>query len=246
MSKRKRTGDAANEDQNVINEGVEHTLCQILSHMNNQLRKIDQRHLADIEQMRDDFQALRESCANRHDESNRHSMSAAPSSSIEPPSPRRLTRRRLTRRECRTSLSEPPVPLACSWHGNGNANRDQIMNVRLADFEHITDPNSAAFHNWNSHIDAVVFSDKLDWSMRIMEGMRKAMLREYGDIHVCRSGSRNNRSFMFKCKTCQEAVCVQYGKSCTSADIQTQILQVFDFLRLERPQGVPIAWTAVT
>ena len=161
----------------------------------------------------------------------------SPSSSIEPPSPRRHTRRRHTRRGCPTSLSEPPAPLACSWHGNGNANRDQIMNV----FEHITDPNSAAFHNWNSHIDAVLFSDKLDWSMHIMEGMKKAMNREYGDIHVCRSGSRNNRSFMFKCKTCQEAVCVQYGKSCTSADIQTQILQVFDFLRLERPQGVPIA-----
>ena len=109
--------------------------------------------------------------------------------------------------------------------------------MNLACFEHITDPNSSAFHNWNSHIDSVVFSDKLDWSMRIMEGMRKAMLREYGDIHVCRSGSRNNRSFMFKCKTCQEAACVQYRPSCTSADVQTKILQLFDFLRLERPNG---------
>ena len=90
---------------------------------------------------------------------------------------------------------------------------------------------------WTAHIDSCVFWDKLNWSNDIRNVIKPHMHRGVAEILVNKSGSRNNRMFVFRCRLCNESAAVQYAPWMKQAYVHTRILQVFDFLKLERPTG---------
>ena len=139
----------------------------------------------------------------------------------------------LKRKERPRSGSLPPTGV-CDWHGAGNLD-ETARNLQLGYAQIIEDAGSAEFASWYSHIDSVLFWNRLNWSEAITTKMKQHMRRGVGQILVWRSGSSNNRLFVIKCKVCDASSAVLYPPHKQSSKVDTEILEIFDFLKMERP-----------
>ena len=85
-----------------------------------------------------------------------------------------------------------------------------------------------------------MFWNKLNWTAYICNGIKPHLDHGVAEILVYHKGSSDNRRSIFKCRFCNEMAVVKYSPwelKSNEAEVHTRILQVFDFLKLERPTG---------
>ena len=81
--------------------------------------------------------------------------------------------------------------------------------------------------------------DRLNWTAKLTTTLKLQLQRGVAEIWSHRTGSKNNRKFVIKCKKCSEMVAVQYSPSKLENerdDVYERLLQVFDFLKMKRPE----------
>ena len=93
--------------------------------------------------------------------------------------------------------------------------------------------------DWHTHLHSVLLWDRLNWTAKLTTALKLQLQRGVAEIWTHRTGSKNNRKFVIKCKKCSEMVAVQYSPSKLENerdDVYERLLQVFDFLKMKRPE----------
>ena len=142
-----------------------------------------------------------------------------------------------TRKDGPSSNSLPQeLGATCDWHGTGNIDPN---NVELIDCCYAERTQSDEYGNWHNHIDAVLFWKKKHWPAAILDTFKPRLRDGRGRIFLHRSGSANNRMFLFQCKKCFAGAAVYYPpwkQTNNQTKVEAELFEVFDFLKLHRPE----------